>query len=233
MAHGVHLTDAECALLAERGVTVAVNTACNLRLRSGVAPVGRFMRQGLRFGLGLDGLRARRRPGLLPRPAPRPAPAQRHRPGTGAASRPPVRRRLPPRLPVHRRQRRLRRDCSRRPGRPGGARLRGDDRGLPDPGARRGRHRADPRDLAPRARPLRRRAPGGRRRLSRRGSICRTRSASSWSVRAEPPPSTRSTAARHRRRREGVRAYYADRNHLDGRGGPSDGTAIDGASRRS
>ena len=43
VAHGVlHLTDEECALMAERGVTVAVNTACNLRLRSGVAPVGRF-----------------------------------------------------------------------------------------------------------------------------------------------------------------------------------------------
>ena len=55
VAHGVHLTDEECAMLAERSVTVAVNTACNLRLRSGVAPVGRFMRHGLRFGLGLDG----------------------------------------------------------------------------------------------------------------------------------------------------------------------------------
>ena len=55
VAHGVHLTAAECALLAERGVTVAVNTACNLRMRSGVAPVGCFMRHGLAFGFGLDG----------------------------------------------------------------------------------------------------------------------------------------------------------------------------------
>ena len=55
VAHGVHLTEEECALLAERGVTVAVNTSCNLRMRSGVAPVGRFMRHGLRFGFGLDG----------------------------------------------------------------------------------------------------------------------------------------------------------------------------------
>ena len=55
VAHGVHLTDDECALMAERGVTVAVNTSCNLRMRSGVAPVGRFMRHGVRFGLGLDG----------------------------------------------------------------------------------------------------------------------------------------------------------------------------------
>ena len=55
VAHGVHLTDEECALLAERGVTVAVNTSSNLRLRSGLAPLDRFMRHGLRFGFGLDG----------------------------------------------------------------------------------------------------------------------------------------------------------------------------------
>ena len=55
VAHGVHLTGEECELLAERGVTVAVNTSSNLRLRSGVAPVHRFLRHGVRFGLGLDG----------------------------------------------------------------------------------------------------------------------------------------------------------------------------------
>ena len=55
VAHGVQLTEAECELLAERGVTVAVNTSSNLRLRSGIAPVGRFIEHGLRFGLGLDG----------------------------------------------------------------------------------------------------------------------------------------------------------------------------------
>ncbi|MGI9500866.1 MAG: amidohydrolase family protein, partial [Geminicoccaceae bacterium] len=55
VAHGVWLTDDECALLAERGVTVVVNTAANLRLRSGVAPVERFRRHGVRFAFGLDG----------------------------------------------------------------------------------------------------------------------------------------------------------------------------------
>ena len=55
LAHGVHLTDDECALLAERGVTVAVNTSSNFRMRSGMAPVARFMQHGLRFGFGLDG----------------------------------------------------------------------------------------------------------------------------------------------------------------------------------
>ena len=56
VAHGVHLTDDECALMAERGVTVAVNTSCNLRhaFRRGA---GRALHasHGLRFGFGLDG----------------------------------------------------------------------------------------------------------------------------------------------------------------------------------
>jgi cytosine/adenosine deaminase-related metal-dependent hydrolase len=56
VAHGVWLTEDECALLAERGVTVSVNTSSNLRLRSGIAPVGQFLAQGLRFGMGLDGM---------------------------------------------------------------------------------------------------------------------------------------------------------------------------------
>ena len=55
VAHGVHLTEEECALLAERGVTVSVNTSSNLRMRSGLAPVARYLRRGLRFGFGLDG----------------------------------------------------------------------------------------------------------------------------------------------------------------------------------
>lgn len=56
VAHGVWLNDAECALLAERSVTVSVNTSSNLRLRSGIAPVVRFLAQEVRFGMGLDGM---------------------------------------------------------------------------------------------------------------------------------------------------------------------------------
>jgi cytosine/adenosine deaminase-related metal-dependent hydrolase len=51
----VWLTEDDCALMAERGVTVSVNTSSNLRLRSGTAPVDRFVKHGLAFGLGLDG----------------------------------------------------------------------------------------------------------------------------------------------------------------------------------
>jgi cytosine/adenosine deaminase-related metal-dependent hydrolase len=53
-AHGVWLRPAECALLAERGAAIAVNTSSNLRLRSGVAPVSEYLRAGLDFGISLD-----------------------------------------------------------------------------------------------------------------------------------------------------------------------------------
>jgi cytosine/adenosine deaminase-related metal-dependent hydrolase len=54
VAHGVWLRPAECDLLARRGVTVSVNLSSNLRLRSGLPPVGDFRRAGLGFGIGLD-----------------------------------------------------------------------------------------------------------------------------------------------------------------------------------
>ena len=56
VAHGVWLDPGECALLAERGVIVAVNASSNLRLRSGIAPVAEFLKQGLRIAVGLDGM---------------------------------------------------------------------------------------------------------------------------------------------------------------------------------
>lgn len=56
LAHGTWLRPDECALLAERGVMVSVNTSSNLRLRSGIAPVADFVAAGLRFGMGLDGM---------------------------------------------------------------------------------------------------------------------------------------------------------------------------------
>ena len=56
VAHGVWLDDADCELLSERGVTVATNPACNLRLRSGVAPLARFARHGVSVAVGTDGL---------------------------------------------------------------------------------------------------------------------------------------------------------------------------------
>lgn len=53
-AHGVWLRPEDCDLLAERGASIAVNTSSNLRLRSGVAPVGQFIKSGMEFCFGID-----------------------------------------------------------------------------------------------------------------------------------------------------------------------------------
>jgi cytosine/adenosine deaminase-related metal-dependent hydrolase len=56
VAHGVWLRPEECALLAERGVTVSINLSSNWRLRSGAPPLGAIRAAGLGFGIGLDGM---------------------------------------------------------------------------------------------------------------------------------------------------------------------------------
>ena len=53
-AHGVWLRPQDCELLAERGAAIVVNTSSNLRLRSGIAPVGEYIRAGLDFAIGVD-----------------------------------------------------------------------------------------------------------------------------------------------------------------------------------
>lgn len=55
-AHGVWLTAADIALLAEAGVSVVHNPSSNLRLRSGIAPVPAMLAAGINVGLGLDGI---------------------------------------------------------------------------------------------------------------------------------------------------------------------------------
>ena len=54
MAHCVHSREAELALLKERGVFIAHSPESNSNLASGVAPVRRFLEQGLRVGLASD-----------------------------------------------------------------------------------------------------------------------------------------------------------------------------------
>lgn len=56
VAHAVWARDEELALLAERGVTIAVNTSSNLGLQSGLAPVAAMRRLGCRVAMGLDGM---------------------------------------------------------------------------------------------------------------------------------------------------------------------------------
>lgn len=56
VAHGVWLTPEDLDLLAQRGVTLSLNSSSNLRLRSGLAPVKAIRQAGVAFGFGLDGM---------------------------------------------------------------------------------------------------------------------------------------------------------------------------------
>jgi 5-methylthioadenosine/S-adenosylhomocysteine deaminase len=55
LAHAIWLTDDEIALLAVKGVGAAHCPSSNTKLASGVAPVPRMRRAGVRLGLGTDG----------------------------------------------------------------------------------------------------------------------------------------------------------------------------------
>lgn len=54
MAHCVHSTDEEVALMKERGVFIAHCPQSNTDLASGIAPVRRYLDEGLHVGLGSD-----------------------------------------------------------------------------------------------------------------------------------------------------------------------------------
>ena len=55
-AHGIWLTEADIALVRDRGVTVAHNPASNLKLGSGLAAVPRLLAEGVNVALGTDGM---------------------------------------------------------------------------------------------------------------------------------------------------------------------------------
>jgi 5-methylthioadenosine/S-adenosylhomocysteine deaminase len=54
-AHCVHATEEDILLLRERGVGVVPCPTSNLKLASGVAPIERFIKAGVKTGLGTDG----------------------------------------------------------------------------------------------------------------------------------------------------------------------------------
>lgn len=54
MAHCIYMTDAECALLKERGTFIAHCPSSNANVRSGIAPVRSYLDMGLNVGLGTD-----------------------------------------------------------------------------------------------------------------------------------------------------------------------------------
>ena len=55
-AHGVWLNDADMALLKRRDTGLAHNPSSNMKLASGVAPVGKILGLGIAMGLGTDGV---------------------------------------------------------------------------------------------------------------------------------------------------------------------------------
>ena len=54
LGHGVWLGAADIERVAEQGAMICSNPSSNLRLRSGIAPLNRFLAAGVRVGLGLD-----------------------------------------------------------------------------------------------------------------------------------------------------------------------------------
>jgi len=54
LAHCIHMKDEEVQLLSGRNAKVALCPASNLRLRSGVAPVGYLISKGVNLSMGLD-----------------------------------------------------------------------------------------------------------------------------------------------------------------------------------
>jgi cytosine/adenosine deaminase-related metal-dependent hydrolase len=54
MGHGVWLNESDIERIAGRGAMICTNPSSNLRLRSGIAPLNRFLAAGVRLGLGLD-----------------------------------------------------------------------------------------------------------------------------------------------------------------------------------
>lgn len=53
--HGVHTTAEDMEILKQRGITVITNPASNAKLASGIAPIGEYLRRGIRVGIGTDG----------------------------------------------------------------------------------------------------------------------------------------------------------------------------------
>jgi 5-methylthioadenosine/S-adenosylhomocysteine deaminase len=63
--HAVHLEAAEIALLARLGASVAHCPSSNLKLASGIAPVGAMLSAGMNVGLGTDGAASNNRLDVL------------------------------------------------------------------------------------------------------------------------------------------------------------------------
>jgi 5-methylthioadenosine/S-adenosylhomocysteine deaminase len=54
IGHGVHVDDRDLDLLGERGVSLCHNPSSNLRLKSGIAPLNKYLARGIPVALGID-----------------------------------------------------------------------------------------------------------------------------------------------------------------------------------
>jgi len=64
-AHSVHMTPDEIATLARHGASVAHCPSSNLKLASGLAPIGAMLAQGVNVGIGTDGAASNNRLDVL------------------------------------------------------------------------------------------------------------------------------------------------------------------------
>jgi len=64
-AHGVWLQDSDLPILAEKKVTIAHNPVSNLKLGSGVMPLGKLMNAGINVAFGTDGVASNNRLDIL------------------------------------------------------------------------------------------------------------------------------------------------------------------------
>ena len=53
--HCVHMSDADIEICKKRGLWVVLNPASNLKLASGIAPVTRYLEEGINLAIGTDG----------------------------------------------------------------------------------------------------------------------------------------------------------------------------------
>jgi 5-methylthioadenosine/S-adenosylhomocysteine deaminase len=55
-AHSVHLSEEDMAVYKKRGTGVAHNPECNMKIASGAAPIPQYLKEGIKVGLGTDGV---------------------------------------------------------------------------------------------------------------------------------------------------------------------------------
>ena len=53
--HGVHFTDADFAVYKKRNLSIVTNPSANTKLASGIAPIKRYLDEGINIGIGTDG----------------------------------------------------------------------------------------------------------------------------------------------------------------------------------